>query len=109
MATRIKFVSKYDLHEIHALADTQELPKTNVKVVASTDGPVTLRQKIAAYYQQLILIVGGTLSFLTYEQKLGFVLPDNINHWLAIFTGGLTLVLAFLKENQHWVDDATVL
>lgn len=81
--------------------------KVPVEVVKTTEGPVSLRQKITGYYKGLIATVGAILTLLATIGPLSHFLPADQQHWLAIAIAVLTGVATFLKENEHWVDYTT--
>lgn len=77
--------------------------------VAETEGPVSVWQKVAGWYKQAIVVVGAIVTLLTQVQTLTPFLPEQYRGWIGIAVGGGSLVLAFLKSNEHWVDDAATI
>jgi hypothetical protein len=108
MAKRIEKISGDKFRVAQLVSDpavpTEDVP---VKVTGRTEGPVTFMQKLAAYYKGLIVLVGAVLAFLTAPEigPLTHFLPVEYQHWVTVVIGFVTVLLTFLKSNEHWVED----
>lgn len=80
-------------------------PGTPVKVVDEKVGAVTFLDKAKGYYKGLIALVGSLLIVLNQVSPLLNFIPGNGKEYVSYAIGLLTVAGAFLKENQHWVDD----
>lgn len=100
MAKRIEFNKTVSPKGVQTLAGS-----TPVKVVATTDGPVTWQQKVKEYYKGLIALLGAVLIFFNEVTPITNFLPADYRHWVTIIVTFLTAAGTFLKSNQHWVDD----
>lgn len=110
MATRVRPISEEQLTTVTTLVHKEKLPTAPVEVVKQTPGPVTWLQKIARYYKGIIAFLGTLLALLTAPEigPLQHLLPDGYQHWLTVGIGAATVLLTFLKENEHWFPDAAV-
>lgn len=112
MATRVRPVKAATPAKISTLAGIPgvRVASAPVEVVKTTPGPVTTWQKISAYYKGIVAFVGTVLTLLTAPEigPLSHLLPDPYQHWLTVGVGVITVVLTFLKENEHWFDGAAV-
>lgn len=112
MAYRVRPVAHADVSKVSTLVSTPgtKVAHAPVEVVKTTPGPVTLIQKIKLYYKAIIAFIGTLLVLLTSPEIgfLGHLLPADQQHWLSVGIGILTVVLTFLKENEHWVDPSAI-
>jgi peptidoglycan/LPS O-acetylase OafA/YrhL len=112
MAKRVVPITKAEATDISTLVGSEKAPvaKVPVKVMKSTDGAVTTRQKIAGYYKAVVALVGALLTIVSQIQDLTPFLPSDAatRHWIGFAFVALTTAATALKENQHWVEDDQV-
>lgn len=107
MAKKVVPIKQHQAGQIATLMGPQRISSMPVEVVATTEGPVTWWQKAAAYYKGGIALIGTVLALLTAPEigPLQHLLPEQYQHWLTVGIGVATVVLTFLKDNEHWFDD----
>lgn len=104
MAKRIERIPAAQVRTL--VADpTVETKAVMVKVVESTDGPVTWKEKVKKSYKAAVTFVGALVTLLTQVGPITEVLPEKIRVYLGIATVGVTALLTFLVKNQVWVDE----
>lgn len=112
MATRVRPLAHADTRKVSGLLTVPgvKVADVPVEVISQTDGAVTWFQKIKLYYKGIVAFIGTVLVLLTSPEIgfLGHLLPSGQQHYLTIGIGVLTVLLTFLKENQHWFDDSAV-
>ena len=109
MAKRIKAIDK-QTYKAASLVSTRDVSHVPVEVVKEVPGKVTVLQKVAKYYKGIVAFLGTVAVLLTSPEigPLQHLLPPTEQHWLTVGIGALTVLLTFLKSNEHWVDDTQV-
>lgn len=106
MARRVVPIQGDQAQQIASLMGPERVTSIPAQVVDTRPGPVTAWQKTARYYKGIIALIGTILTLLTAPEigPLQHLLPEQHQHWLTIGIGAATVVLTFLKANEHWFD-----
>lgn len=104
MAQRIVAVTHTQAAKAASLLGQEKVTRVPVQIVASTEGPVTLWQKIKGWYKALIVTIGAVLTIIA---QIAPFIPADDKHWVTTIIVVLTAIMTALKENEHWIDPTT--
>ena len=94
--------NKSGVHQ--TFVDSPDTP-VRLNVVDAATGPVSTLDKVKGYYKGLITLVGSLLIIANEATPLLNFLPANDKQYVTYGIAILTTAAAFLKGNEHWVDD----